>query len=92
MTETLGYVAAILSTSAFFPQTIKTIRTKDTSGISFWMYLLFVIGIMLWFYYGILLESKPMIIANGITGVLSSVILYYKCTEKKRDQISKSIK
>jgi len=30
----IGFIAAILTTSAFIPQALKTIKTKDTSGIS----------------------------------------------------------
>jgi uncharacterized protein with PQ loop repeat len=32
--EWLGYVAATLTTIAFVPQAFKTIRTRDTRGIS----------------------------------------------------------
>lgn len=30
----IGAIAAVLTTLAFLPQVIKTIKTKDTSGIS----------------------------------------------------------
>ena len=29
-TDALGYVAAILTTSSFFPQAVQTLRTRDT--------------------------------------------------------------
>lgn len=82
--EVIGYIAAILTTASFFPQVYKTIQTKDTSGISLTMYVLFLLGIILWFTYGIMLNSIPIILANGITGILSCVILYYKIMEPKR--------
>jgi MtN3 and saliva related transmembrane protein len=50
--EVLGYIAAFLTTAAFFPQTIKTIRTRDTKSISLAMYVLFTSGIALWLWYG----------------------------------------
>jgi len=84
MIEYLGYLAAILTTGAFIPQAIQTIKTKDTKGISLLMYLLFLSGIILWFIYGLLLGSNPLIAANIVTGILSAVILYYKLTEGKR--------
>jgi len=81
-TETLGYIAAFLTTAAFFPQTIKTIKSRDTASISLAMYVMFTTGIALWLGYAFLIESMPMIIANIITFVLSSTILVLKLSEK----------
>jgi MtN3 and saliva related transmembrane protein len=80
--EILGYIAAFLTTAAFLPQTIKTIKSRDTASISLAMYVMFTTGIVLWLAYGILIESMPMIIANIITFVLSATILVLKLTEK----------
>lgn len=79
--EYIGYVAAILTTGSFLPQMIKTIRTKDTSGISLFMYLFFVLGIILWFVYGLKIKSMPIILANVFTGIMATVILLYKVME-----------
>jgi MtN3 and saliva related transmembrane protein len=76
--EWLGYLAAALTTLAFVPQAAKTIRTRDTRGISLGMYVVFTVGIVCWFGYGIALGSWPMIIANAITFVLAAVILGLK--------------
>lgn len=76
--EWTGYVAATLTTLAFVPQAIKTIRTRDTRSISLGMYVVFTIGIMFWFGYGIVLGSWPMIVANAITFALSATILVMK--------------
>ena len=76
--EWIGYLAATLTTAAFVPQAIKTIRTRDTTGISLGMYVVFTFGIACWFGYGIVLQSWPMIIANVITFLLSATILAMK--------------
>lgn len=76
--EWIGYVAATLTTVAFVPQAIKTIRTRDTKGISLGMYVVFTIGIACWFGYGLVLNSWPMIVSNIITFVLSLTILVMK--------------
>ncbi len=81
--ETLGYIAAFLTTAAFLPQTIKTIKSRDTASISLAMYVMFTTGIALWLGYALLIESMPMIIANIITFVLSATILALKLSEKK---------
>lgn len=76
--EWIGYVAATLTTIAFVPQAIKTIRSRDTKGISLGMYVVFTLGIACWFGYGLVLHSWPMIISNVITFVLSLTILVMK--------------
>ena len=79
--EYLGYVAAFLTTVSFLPQVIKTVKTKDTSGISLYMYFFFVIGLVLWFYYGYLLDEMPIMVANLFTGIMACIILFYKLRE-----------
>ncbi len=74
----IGYLAATLTTGAFIPQAIKTIRTRETHAISFWMYLAFTLGVVLWFFYGVALGSWPIIAANAVSFVLAATILALK--------------
>ncbi|MBK8283964.1 MAG: SemiSWEET transporter [Ahniella sp.] len=76
--ELLGYLAAALTTMAFVPQAIKTLRTRDTSGISLGMYVLFVAGVLAWFVYGLAIGSMPIIVANAVTAVLAGCVLFVK--------------
>ena len=76
--EWAGYIAATLTTLAFVPQAVKTIRSKDTSSISLGMYVVFTIGIGFWLVYGISLGSVPMILSNIVTFGLSATILGLK--------------
>lgn len=78
----IGSIAAILTTGSFLPQAIKVIKTKDTSGISLGMYVMNVCGVFLWFIYGLTIQDMALICANGITFVLSSIILYCKIRYK----------
>lgn len=78
----IGTIAACLTTGAFLPQAIKVIKTKDTAGISLMMYMMNVIGIFLWFVYGLTIHDMALICANGITFVLSSIILTCKLKYK----------
>lgn len=77
-TEWVGFVAAFLTTFSFVPQAVMTIRTRNTSGISRGMYLMFTAGVALWLVYGIYLESWPMIFANTVTLMLASTVLVMK--------------
>ena len=58
--EWMGYLAAACTTPSFVPQAAKTIRTRDTSGISLWMYVVFTFGIACWFGYGLF----PAVVAD----------------------------
>jgi MtN3 and saliva related transmembrane protein len=74
-TDLLGYVAAALTTLAFLPQALLTLRTRDVSGISLGMYGAFTLGVALWLAYGVALGEWPIIAANAVTLLLASVIL-----------------
>ena len=76
--EWMGYIAATCTTLSFVTQALKTIRTRDTSGISLSMYVVFTVGIGFWFGYGVFLKSWPMIVSNAVTFGLSSTILGLK--------------
>jgi MtN3 and saliva related transmembrane protein len=76
--EWVGYLAAAMTTLAFVPQAVQTIRTRDTRGISLGMYVVFTIGIAFWLVYGIALGSMPMILSNVVTFLLSATILGLK--------------
>ena len=76
--DTIGFVAAILTTGSFLPQAWHTFQTKDVSGISLTMYGAFTLGVMLWLAYGLLLGAWPMIVANVITLTLALAILTMK--------------
>lgn len=73
-----GYLAAILTTLSFFPQAIKTIKEKNTEGISLIMYSMFTAGVLFWLMYGLFINDLPIIVANMITLILAVSILYLK--------------
>ncbi len=76
--EWLGYAAAVLTTSAFVPQAILTVRTRDVRGISLTMYAAFTVGVVLWLLYGLALGAWPIILSNVVTLALAGTILVMK--------------
>jgi len=78
LTDAVGTLAAILTTTSFLPQALHTFRTKDVRGISLGMYSAFTAGVALWLGYGLLLQAWPIVIANVITLALASTILVMK--------------
>lgn len=78
----IGYTATVLSSLAFIPQAVKTIKTKDTSGLSLGMYAILTASVVMWLLYGIGAKSMPMILTNAIILVFSSIILAMKIRYK----------
>jgi MtN3 and saliva related transmembrane protein len=76
--EWLGVVAGILTTIAFVPQVLRTHRTRSARDFSAPMLLLFNAGIALWLAYGLLIGSHGLVLANGVTLLLSAYILAMK--------------
>ena len=82
-TDYYGYIAAILTTVAFLPQLIKTIKTKKAEDVSLVTLLMFISGVCFWIIYGYKISSIPILIANTITLLLNSLILIFKNLYKK---------
>lgn len=78
LNDTIGYIAATLTTASFIPQAWTTFRTRNVQGISLGMYLLFAVGVSLWLAYGVLMAAWPIVIANAVTLALAGVILAMK--------------
>jgi MtN3 and saliva related transmembrane protein len=77
-TTVLGMTAATLTTGSFVPQLTKVWRTKSAEDLSYGMFSVFSLGIVLWLVYGLLQRDLPLIAANAITLVLSVAILLLK--------------
>ena len=82
MIDLIGYLAAILTTTAFVPQAYKIWKSKSAQGVSLTMYLIMFTGVSLWGIYGFLIQSYPMILANFITASLLIMIIYFKVKHK----------
>ena len=78
--EFFGYFAAILTTLAFLPQLIKTLKTKKAEDVSSITLIMFLTGVLSWIIYGYEISSTPILIANIITFILNLLILSFKIT------------
>ncbi|NBT55913.1 MAG: hypothetical protein EBT05_13910 [Betaproteobacteria bacterium] len=76
--NTIGTLAAVISTASFVPQVWHTFKTRDVSGVSLGMYSVFTVGVSCWLVYGLLLGAWPIIIANATTLTLAISILVMK--------------
>lgn len=82
--EWIGFLAAFCTTFSFVPQVIHTWKTRDTSGISLAMYVIFVIGVTLWAIYGLLVRDWPIASANCTVLFLAGSVLFLKVRTKER--------
>jgi MtN3 and saliva related transmembrane protein len=74
----LGLTAAFLTTFAYLPQSVKSIRTKETKDLSLPMVIMLECGLIIWLAYGIMIQSIPIIAANTVSLVLMTIILVLK--------------
>ena len=81
--EFFGYFAAILTTLAFLPQLIKTLKTKKAEDVSLITLIMFLTGVLSWIIYGYKISSTPILIANIITFILNLLILIFKIAFSK---------
>ena len=71
-----GYIAALCTAVSFLPQAVKTIKTKDTNGLSLLTYLFLFFGSLSWFIYGIVLSDVPLMGTNFLTTIFTGIILF----------------
>ena len=82
--EFFGYLAAVLTTLAFLPQLIKTLKTRKAEDVSLITLIMFLTGVLSWIIYGYKISSFPILIANIITFILNLLILIFKITFSKK--------
>jgi len=76
--EGMESLAAFCTTLCWLPQAVKIIRERRTEGISLITQSMFTFGVALWTAYGLFLNNRPILYANGVTLVFSLGILILK--------------
>jgi MtN3 and saliva related transmembrane protein len=79
----IGLAAAVCTTAANLPQLKKAWITRRTDDLSLKTLLLFGSGLMLWVIYGLLQRDIVIMLANGISLLILSVILYLKVIQER---------
>lgn len=82
--EIIGYAAGILTLINFFPQVIKSYKTKSVEDISFLMVLTYALSMILWVTYAYFINSWPIMITNSFAFFMSGVQLGLMYKYKKR--------
>ena len=82
--DLLGLAAGSLTTISFVPQVLKIWRTKSGNDVSYGMFLLFSVGVLLWLAYGVILGAIPIIVANAVTLILALIVVALKYRYRHR--------
>ncbi|WP_099349921.1 SemiSWEET family sugar transporter [Erwinia amylovora] len=82
-----GLFAAFFTTFAFAHQSIKTLRTRNTEGISVAMYCMFLIGVITWIFYGIQRSDFAVLAANIVTLFLASPVLIMTLLNRRKKHV-----
>jgi MtN3 and saliva related transmembrane protein len=88
----LGYAAGLMTTLAFVPQVVRTIRTRSAKDLSWGMLLIFILGVILWLAYGVVLDSWPIILCNSLTLGLNLVIVAVKFQAPARAAVPEEVR
>ena len=83
MDQILGWIATILFSIMLIPQIIKTIRQKDTSGVSLLLFITYFIANIIAYVYAYMIDEDPLMI-KYLIGIFTSIIyisvyFYYTC-------------
>ena len=88
--QAFGLLAGLLTTAAWLPQIIRTWRSRSADDLSWPHLLVFSTGVTLWLVYGVLSADVPLLVANGITIVLVSLLLVLKCRTTRDTQLTEA--
>tara|TARA_B100001057_G_scaffold494216_1_gene590302 strand:+ start:453 stop:722 length:270 start_codon:yes stop_codon:yes gene_type:complete len=83
--EIIGLLAASFTTFAFVPQVFKIWKNRNADGVSVLMYVIMLVGISIWLYYGFLIKSLAVITANIISGFLQLFIIVFALIHRKNE-------
>lgn len=81
----IGLSAAACTTAANLPQLKKAWVTGETDDLSLKTLLLFGSGLTLWIIYGVLQKDIVIVLANGLSLMILSALLYLKMMQPKQD-------
>jgi MtN3 and saliva related transmembrane protein len=80
----IGIAAGILTSASLIPQLIKIFKEKKAQGVSLGMFIVLLIGIGGWAWYGFLKKDYPIIITNSFSFLINLFILFFSIKYKLR--------
>ena len=90
LAQILGWTATFLFSVMVIPQMIKTVRTKDTSGVSLLLFIIYLFANVIALAYAFLIYQPPLII-KYVIAIVTTVIyigLYWVYYKRKKDALA----
>lgn len=81
--QIVGFIALIASSVGFFPQVVKTLKTKKAEDLSLYTLLLLIIASTSWITYGFSRSDLFIIWTNSIIFVLVFMLAIMKLLYRK---------
>lgn len=85
ITTAIGLAAAICTTASYIPQVKKTWVTQETDDLSLRMLLTLATGLALWCVYGFARADAVIVLANGASLAMLSVLIYWTARNRMRN-------
>ena len=84
--QILGWIATFLFSVMIIPQIIKTVKRKDTRGVSLMLFIIFLIANIIALIYAFMINQSPLII-KYVIAIIETIIyiglyFYYKKSAK----------
>ena len=73
ITQLLGWIATILFTIMLIPQIFKTIKSRDTKGVSLLLFITYLIANVIALIYALLIAERPLVI-KYLLGIITAEI------------------
>jgi len=86
LSQTLGWIATFLFSIMIIPQMIKTIKSKDTSGVSLLMFITFLVANTIALTYAFMIGQMPLVI-KYILAIITTIVylgIYFYYYKQKR--------
>jgi len=92
--QVLGWIATFLFSIMIIPQMIKTIKMKDTRGVSLLLFVIFLVASTIALIYALLISQPPLVIKYVIAMITTGVYIglywrYFKKEKKKMARLKK---
>jgi MtN3 and saliva related transmembrane protein len=83
-TQIIGIIAGVFTSVSLLPQLIKIIREKKAKDLSYGMLIVLLIGLGCWIWYGALREDLPIIVTNGFSFLINSLMIVFTIKYKEK--------
>jgi MtN3 and saliva related transmembrane protein len=85
LAQILGWIATFLFSVMLIPQILKTIKLKDTSGVSLLLFISYLVANIIALIYAYLIDQPPLIL-KYLIGILTAeiyIIVFLKYYKKR---------